>query len=103
MANEVGWHELRRRPRSRVSWPGIVEANSRRLLVETLDVGPFGAKVRLAERLEEGTLATLHLTPPGGRPVKVQTIVWRSDTDGPALFFLEAVSPASTRSPSAES
>lgn len=105
MANEPGQFELRRHLRTRVTWPAIVEADSRHLHVDTLDVGPYGAKVRLEgidERLEEGTLATLHLTPPGCHPVDVQTIVWRTDDDGSVLFFIKATPPASVPVPITE-
>ncbi len=54
--------EFRRRPRSRVSCPVTVEAGKRLLHGETLDLGPSGAKLRLDERLQEGTAATLHFT-----------------------------------------
>ncbi|HET8578333.1 MAG TPA: PilZ domain-containing protein [Methylomirabilota bacterium] len=91
MVIEPKKQELRRHPRLRVSWPAIVEAGSRLLHVETVDVSPFGAKVRLDERLEEGTLATLHLRPPDGKPLDIQAIVWRTDEDGPAFFFIEPV------------
>jgi hypothetical protein len=91
--------ELRRYPRVRVSWPAIVETGNRLLRAETVNVSAFGAKVRLDEPLTEGTLATLHLEPPQGRPLGVQAIVWRTDADGPAFFFIEptpAAAPASS-------
>jgi hypothetical protein len=83
--------ELRSRPRNRVSWPVIVEAGQRSLQAETLDLGPRGAKLRLDERLQEGDLATLHFSPPQGGGIEVRAIVWRSDADGPAFFFIGAV------------
>jgi hypothetical protein len=89
MVIEPKRQELRRHPRLQVSWPAIVEAGNRLLHVQTLDVSPFGAKVRCDERLEEGTIATLHLKPPQGRPLDIRAIVWRSDKDGPAFFFIE--------------
>lgn len=81
--------ESRRRPRSKVSWPVIVEVGDRVLHGETLDVSPFGVKVRLEERLQDATLATLHLNPPNGDPLDVQAIVWRMDDDGPVFLFLK--------------
>ncbi len=83
--------ELRRCPRNRVSWPVTVQAGNRSIQGETLDVGPRGAKLRLDERLQEGDLATLRFTPPQGRAVDVHAIVWRSDVDRPAFFFIGAV------------
>lgn len=86
--------EQRRYPRHRVTWPVTVEANKRLLRGETLDVGRQGAKLRLAERLEVGTRATLHLTRTGGHPVTIEAIVWRIDADGVAFFFLSTRSSA---------
>jgi hypothetical protein len=85
-----GKQEFRRRPRSRVSCPVTVEAGKRLLHGETLDLGPSGAKLRLAERLQEGTAVTLHFTLAEGHPMNVEAIVWRSDEDGPAVFFIKA-------------
>jgi len=83
--------ELRRCPRNRVSWPVTVQAGNRLLQAEMLDLCSGGAKLRLDERLQEGDLATLRFTPPQGRAVDVHAIVWRSDADGPAFFFIGAV------------
>ncbi len=81
--------DLRRHPRVSVSWPVTVEAGDRLFELRTLNLSPFGAKVRLAEaRLEPGTPAHLRLHPPAGRPVDVEAIVWRADADGPAFFFI---------------
>ena len=82
--------EFRRRPRSRISCPVTVEAGNRIFQGETLNLGPSGAKLRLDERLQEGTAATLHFTPAEGRPMDVEAIVWRTDDDGPVFFFLKA-------------
>ena len=82
--------ESRRSPRSRVSCPVSVEAGHRILRGETLNLGPSGAKIRLDERLPEGTAATLHFTPAAGHPIDVEAIVWRSDDDGPVFFFIKA-------------
>jgi hypothetical protein len=95
MITEPQRRELRRYPRVQVSWPAIVETSDRMLRTETVNVSAFGAKVRLDEPLTEGTLATLHLEPPQGRPLGVRAIVWRTDADGPAFFFIEP-SPAAT-------
>jgi hypothetical protein len=79
---------LRRYPRRQVVWPAVVEAGQHVLHGETMNVGPQGAKLRLMERLEVGTRVQLHLTPPQGRLVTVEAIVWRIDDDGLAFFFL---------------
>ena len=75
-----------------------VEAGNRILQGETLNLGPSGAKLRLAERLQEGTAVTLHFTPAEGRPMDVEAIVWRSDDDGPVVFFIKAT-PADRQPP----
>ena len=81
--------DLRRHPRARVSWPVTVEAGDRRLDLETINLSPFGAKLRLDDPpLTPGTPAQLHFRPPDGRPLDVQAIVWRADPDGLAFFFI---------------
>jgi hypothetical protein len=81
--------DLRRHPRAQVSWPVTVEAADQRFDLQTVNLSPFGVKLRANDTpLEPGTLAQLHFQPPGGRPVAVQAIVWRTDPDGPAFFFV---------------
>ena len=81
--------DLRRHPRARVSWPVTVEVDDQRLDLETLNLGPFGTKLKHAEStLRPGTAAELRFRPPDGRPLDVQAIVWRIDPDGPAFFFI---------------
>jgi PilZ domain len=89
MANGQGRQEQRRRPRKRVSWPAIVEVDDRLLHGETLDLAAFGAKLRLKERLVEGTVATLHIKPPQQPPLDLEAIVWRTDEDGAVFFFMK--------------
>lgn len=81
--------ESRRRPRTKVNWPVVVELGDRVLHGETIDVGQFGVKVRLEDPLEDASLVTLHLNPPQGCPVDAQAIVWRTDDDGPVFLFLK--------------
>ena len=88
MTNKSRRPESRRRPRSKVSWPVVVEVGDRVLHGETLNVSPFGVKVRLDGRLQDATLAILHLNPPMARSVDVHAIVWRMDDDGPVFLFL---------------
>ncbi|HEV8437068.1 MAG TPA: PilZ domain-containing protein [Methylomirabilota bacterium] len=81
--------DLRRHPRARVSWPVTVEVGDRIFYLETVNLSPFGAKLRLEDAsLEPGTPVQLHFRPPDGRPLDVQAIVWRTDPDGPAFFFI---------------
>jgi CheY-like chemotaxis protein len=81
--------ESRRRPRTKVSWPVVVELDDRVLHGQTIDVSQLGVKVRLGERLEDSKLVTLRLTPPEGCPVDALAIVSRTDNDGTAFRFLK--------------
>lgn len=81
--------ESRRRPRTKVNWPVVVELEGRVLHGETIDVSQLGVKVRLGEQLEESSLVTLHLNPPQGCAVNARAIVWRTDDDGPVFLFLK--------------
>ena len=81
--------DLRRHPRMKVSWPVLVRTNEQVFHVETVNVSARGAKVRLKEPLEVGTLAQLHFQPPDGRPRNLSAIVWRVDPDGLVFFFID--------------
>jgi CheY-like chemotaxis protein len=81
--------DSRRRPRTKVSWPVVVELDDRVLHGETIDVSQLGVKVRLQERLEDASLVTLHLNPPKGCPVDARAIVLRADSDGQVFLFLK--------------
>jgi hypothetical protein len=85
--------ELRRYPRKRVSLPVVVETDNRTFYVRTVNLGPRGAKVRLAEPLAGGTEAQLHFHPENGPQLHVQAIAWRADLDGMAFFFIGPGSP----------
>ncbi len=80
--------DLRRQPRSSISWPVTVESGGRFFDRQTVNLSPLGAKVRLEEHLKVGSPARLRFRPPQGRPVDVDAIVWRADKDGPAFFFV---------------
>lgn len=81
--------DLRRHPRARVSWPVTVDIGDQRLELEAMNLSPFGAKLRLDHPiLRPGTPAQLHFHAPDGRLLDVQAIVWRTDPDGPAFFFI---------------
>ncbi len=56
---------------------------------QTVNVSARGAKVRLKEPLEVGTLAQLHFQPPDDRPRNLSAIVWRVDPDGLVFFFID--------------
>ena len=86
----------RRHPRAAVSWPVTVEAHHVRFDLETVNLSPFGAKLKWQEApFEPGTPAQLRFHPPGGRPVEIQGIVWRVDPDGLAFFFIGGGGPDS--------
>ena len=80
--------DLRRHPRSKVSWPVTVETGGQAFERQTVNLSPVGAKVHLEAQLQVGAPATLRFRPPHGRPLEVEAIVWRSDSDGPAFFFV---------------
>ena len=80
--------DLRRHPRSSVSWPVTVESGGRSFERQTVNLSPIGAKIRLDEPLTVGSSVRLRFRPPQGRMVDVDAIVWRADHDGPAFFFV---------------
>jgi hypothetical protein len=81
--------DLRRHPRVKVCWRVTVTSGDHSLDLETINLSPFGAKVRCDQPLFElGAPAQLHFEPPEGRPLDVQAIVWRRDPDGSAFFFI---------------
>jgi hypothetical protein len=81
--------DLRRHPRVRVSWKVIVEVpGSRPRMRKTIDVSPFGMKVRFDAPLSDGADARLSLSTPDRRGFQVNAIVWRTDPDGPVFVFV---------------
>ena len=81
--------ELRRHPRVRASWRVTVEMPGSKVLArETIDLSPYGIKVRMDESLPPGTAARLRLQPADRRPLHLESIVRRADTDGPVFVFV---------------
>ncbi len=80
--------DLRRHSRISVSWLVTVESGDRVFHAQTVNLSRAGVKVHLAEPLEVGNLAQLHVHPPEGRPLDLDTMVWRADEDGPVFFFI---------------
>lgn len=80
--------DRRRHPRSDVCWLVVVEAGTRRFLLQTVDISARGAKVKPRERLDIGTPAQLRFRPPEGPPFNVPALVWRADADGLAFLFM---------------
>ena len=61
---DTPWQQDRRQcPRTRVSWPMIVQAGAMRYLTSSVDISPFGAKVRTKARLKTGTSVRLEVVP----------------------------------------
>jgi hypothetical protein len=81
--------DLRRYPRAKVAWPVVLEIGDRHFNIQTMNLSPMGTKVGLVEApLEIGSSAKLRIRPPNGRILDVNAIVWRSDRDGSAFFFI---------------
>ena len=83
--------DKRQHPRTRVSWPMIVQAGASRYLTSSVDISPFGAKVRTKARLKTGTPVRLEVVPPEGPPLRVGAMVWRVDPDGLAFLFSSGI------------
>ncbi len=95
--------DCRRHPRIHVRWPVTVDTGESVFHLETLNLSLFGAKVRLdSPRLEPGLAARLGFRPPAGSPLEVLAIVWRTDPDGAAFFFISVENSAVTRWPEPE-
>ena len=80
--------EGRRHPRESAAWPVMLHDGTRWLRTETVNVSPFGAKVRLRERLEPGAGVRLQIRLFRRKPFEVPAVVWRIDRNGSALLFL---------------
>src|SRR5438552_10181183 len=81
--------ELRRYPRARASWRVAVEMpGGRTVNRETIDVGPHGVKVKLDESVGAASRVRLRFQPPDRKPLDVESIVWRNDSDGPVFVFV---------------
>jgi PilZ domain len=81
--------DLRRYPRAKVTWPVVLEVGDRHFNIQTVNLSSMGTKVGLVEGpLEIGSSAKLRIRPPNGRALDVNAIVWRSDRDGAAFFFI---------------
>jgi CheY-like chemotaxis protein len=80
--------DTRRHPRQKAAWQVVLDNGYRCIPAETINVSPYGVKLRLGERLELGTEIKLNIRPPDRPPYEARAIVWRIDRDGPALLFL---------------
>ena len=88
MPAKVPRKDSRRRPRTSVKWPVVIEVDERVLHGETVDVSQLGVKVRLGERLMNGSRVTLHLNPAEGCPVDAEAVAFRTDDDGTVFVFI---------------
>ena len=80
--------ELRRHSREAGRWPIVLETREGWLLrLPLINLSPGGAKVRLMERLTEGTRGRVYFLPPHWDPRVIEAIVWRIDLDGIVLRF----------------
>jgi hypothetical protein len=81
--------DLRRYPRVRVAWKVIIDVpGSRPRMRRTVDVSPFGVKVRLDSPLHNGVPARLRFVAPDRQPLEVRAVASRVDADGPVFVFL---------------
>ena len=81
----------RQYPRTRVSWPVLIHAGANRYLSRSLDISPFGAKVRTTAKLRMGAQVQLEVVPPEGPPLRVGATVWRFTSDGLAFLFSSGI------------
>src|SRR5262245_47743866 len=84
-------HERRQYPRTRVSWPVLIHNGATRYLARSLDLSPFGAKVRIKTPLRVGTAVHVEVVPPDGPPLRVAATVWRIDSNGMAFLFRNSI------------
>jgi hypothetical protein len=81
----------RRHPRTRVTWPVVIETKTRSYPCQVVDISNHGAKVMTSARLRTGSVVRLQIIPPDGTPLRVGALVWRLDTDGVAFFFAHGI------------
>ena len=81
----------RQQPRTRVSWPVVVNVGASRYLSRSLDISPSSVKIRTKARLKTGTSVQLDVVPPEGPPLRIGAMVWRVDPDGLAFIFSSGI------------
>ncbi len=81
----------RRSPRLAVSLQVTVDRpEGEPLLGESVDLSPFGLKMRLAAQIQPNGLVRLLFSPPDGdQPIAVLSLVVREDPDGSAVSFVD--------------
>lgn len=85
--------DVRRYPRAEIEWGVTLETPGRRPQKGKLSgLNPFGAKLRLRSKrsvLPEGATVQLRFAPSGGEPpMTIKGLVWRTDSDGQAIVFV---------------
>lgn len=85
--------DARRYPRAQAEWDVTVETpGSRSKKGKLMGLNPFGAKLRLRSRQPgppEGTTIQLRFAPSHGEPpLTTKGLVWRTDSDGQAIVFI---------------
>lgn len=84
----------RRYPRVEVSLDVKVEQPAGALPGRSVDLSPFGVKLRSAEALEPGGTVRLSFSPPDGDPlISVLSVLVRKDSDGHAFTFVNLTNP----------
>jgi hypothetical protein len=93
LARMVGSESRNRRqhPRTRVSWPVVVETGTHHYPCELTDISNRGAKVMTREQLETGSVVRLQIVAPDGAPLRVGAVVRRIDADGVAFSFARSI------------
>jgi hypothetical protein len=90
--------DLRRYPRARVAWKVIVDMpGNRPRMRKTVDVSPFGVKIRWDGRMADGVIARLRFSTPDRLPFQVNAVVLRCDADGPVFVFVGITDAQITR------
>lgn len=79
--------DRRQHPRTRISWPAVIEAGTSRYACQAVDISAHGARIRTKARLRTGTAVRLEFIPPEGPSLRVGALVWRADADGLAFLF----------------
>src|SRR5258708_19807644 len=69
--------DRRRHPRTRISWPAIIEAGTSRYACQAADISAHGARIRTKARLRTGTAVRLEFVPPEGPSLRVGALGWR--------------------------
>lgn len=92
-AKKILTRDSRRYPRAEIEWDVTVESpGSRAKKGKLTGVSPFGAKLRLRPKQltpPDGATVQLRFVPSRGEPpLAIKGLVWRTDSDGQAIVFV---------------